>query len=79
MGLFVAAVAVFQSAMNFLIILIMLHLILAHSSHVFLEVGLRKKDAGAVGAFEVTVVTCLLFSHSVCLLDVDEDFFAVEF
>jgi hypothetical protein len=67
----------FQSAVNLFIILVMLHFILAHSSHMFLEVGLRKKDAGAVGAFEVTVVTCLLFSHSFYLLDVDEDFFAV--
>jgi hypothetical protein len=45
----------------------------------FLEVSLREKDAGAVGAFEVTVVTGLLFGHSVGLFYVYEDFFTVEF
>jgi hypothetical protein len=69
----------FKSAMNLFVILVMLQLILTHSSHMFLEVSLTKKDAGAVGAFEVTVVTGLLLSHSFGLFDVYEDFFAVEF
>ena len=45
----------------------------------FLEVCLRKEDAGAVGAFEVADVAVLLFCHGACLVYVYEDFFAVKF
>jgi hypothetical protein len=37
---------------------------------VFLEVCLRKKDAGAVGAFEVGVGAVLLLCHGWRLVDV---------
>jgi hypothetical protein len=40
---------------------------LAHCSGVFLEICLRKEDAGAVGAFEVADIAVLLLSHGVYL------------
>ena len=67
----------FKSTMRFLVVLFMLCFACTVSCHVFLQVCLRKKDAGAVWAFEVAVVTGLLLSHSSALVYVYEDFFAV--
>lgn len=61
--LFVAAKAMLKSTMNIAIVCNVLLLVLSERSHVFLEICLRKKDAGAVGAFEVVVGAVLLLCH----------------
>lgn len=68
----------FKAAMCFLVSIIMLCFAWAICRHVFLEVCLREKEAGAMGTFEI-VFAVLLLSHKDALVDVEEDFFAVKF
>jgi hypothetical protein len=59
-----------KPTMNLSVICYVLLLVLPKRRHVFLEVCLRKKDAGAVGAFEVGVGAVLLLCHGWRLVDV---------
>jgi hypothetical protein len=68
----------FKAAMRFLVDIIMLCFAWAICYHVFLEVCLREKEAGAMGTFEV-VFAVLLLSHRDALVDVKEYFFTVKF
>ncbi len=77
--LFVAAIAMLESAMRLVVGILMLLFARAKRRHMLLQIGLRKKDAGAMGTFEVAVVAGLLFCHGDSLVDVYVDFFAVEF
>jgi hypothetical protein len=69
----------FKSAMRFLVSIIMLCLATAKRCHMFLQVCLREKEAGAMRTFEIADVAVLLLSHRYSSMDVYEDLFAVKF